>query len=121
MVTLFIELFVRSAIILGSAELLQRCLRRGSPAARCIILRSSFILLFLWPLLSILLPEYTFAIGLADASHEHRHFWTNDVHARGQCAFGAKLVAADLAKRCSDLLAAPLRGALECVASGALS
>jgi TonB family protein len=63
MVALLVELFVRSAIILGAAELLQRWLGRGNPAARCITLRSSFILLGLWPLLSVLVPEYSFPIG----------------------------------------------------------
>jgi TonB family protein len=63
------SLLIRSAVILGAAELLRRFSRRSAPAYRHRILFASFGLLMLWPVLSAMLPEVRLPIDLPGWLH----------------------------------------------------
>lgn len=51
------SLLIRSAIVLGAAEMLRRFPRRSAPAYRHRILLAAFGLLLMWPLFAAMIPE----------------------------------------------------------------
>ena len=60
---LIANLLIRSSIILGSGALLLRLFPRLRPTQRHLILLSTFVFLFLWPLLAAQLPQVNLTFG----------------------------------------------------------
>jgi TonB family protein len=58
------SLLIRSAIVLGAAEMLRRFPRRSAPAYRHRILLTAFGLLMMWPLFAAAIPEIQLPIEL---------------------------------------------------------
>ncbi len=58
MTAVFWSLFIRSAIIVGAAEILARLSRRSPAAFRHRILAAGFTLLLIWPAVSAIVPEF---------------------------------------------------------------
>lgn len=69
MVWTFIGLLIRSALVLISADLLRRLPRNSTPTHRHAILLTGFLLLLVWPLLPLFVPEVYVPLAFSSPLH----------------------------------------------------
>jgi len=67
----WLDMVIRSAVILAAAELLRRVPRRSAPSYRHRIVLAAFGLLLLWPVFSALLPEIRVPLWPHLDTHDH--------------------------------------------------